>query len=101
MIHLVHAWSYGGNHHALYRADAAGDELPPGLHEHPYPHSCYATAGEIEAFFDDRAPVTACPGDEPFVFAAGRKHGIRALTDGAMFINEREIGPANAAPRTE
>lgn len=88
MIRVVSTFIYAGNAHAVYRADAAGDELSPGLHKHEdYEHICVPMAGEIEAFFDDRDPVAAKPGDQPFEFACGRWHGVRALTDGAMFMN--------------
>ena len=87
MVRLLSSFVYAGNLHAVYRAESAGDELPPGLHEHDYEHICLAMAGEIEAFFDDRDPIAAKPGDQPFEFASHRKHGIRALTDGAMFMN--------------
>jgi hypothetical protein len=88
MVRLVSSFIYAGNTHAIYRADAAGDELPPGLHKHDdYEHICVPMAGKIEAFFDDRAPIAAEPGDAPFEFAVARWHGIRARTDGAMFMN--------------
>lgn len=88
MVRLVSSFVYAGNTHAIYRADAAGDELPPGLHKHDdYEHICVPMSGEIEAFFDDREPIAAMPGDQPFEFAAGRWHGIRAKDAGALFMN--------------
>jgi len=88
MVHIISTFVYAGNLHAVYFAENAGDELPPGLHKHDgHEHICVAMSGEIEAFFDDREPITAKPGDQPFEFAPGRWHGIRARTDGAIFMN--------------
>jgi hypothetical protein len=87
MVRLLSSFVYAGNLHAVYRAECNGDELPPGLHSHDYEHICVPMSGEIEAFFDDREPITANPGDQPFEFAAGRWHGIRAKTAGAQFMN--------------
>jgi quercetin dioxygenase-like cupin family protein len=88
VVRIISSFVYAGNFHAVYLAENAGDELPPGLHKHDdYEHICVPMAGEIEVFFDDREPIAAKPGDQPFEFAPGRWHGIRAKTDGAMFMN--------------
>ncbi len=85
MLRVVSSFVYAGSAYAVYRAERAGDELP--MHDHPFEHICVPMTGEIEAFFDDRDPVTAKPGDQPFEFLPRRKHGIRARTDGATFMN--------------
>jgi hypothetical protein len=88
MVRLISSFVYSGNLHAVYLAENAGDELPPGLHKHDdYEHICVPMSGAIEAFFDDREPIAANPGDRPFEFSAGRWHGIRAKTDRAIFMN--------------
>jgi hypothetical protein len=88
MVRLISTFAYAGNSHSIYVAECAGDELPPGLHKHDdYEHICVPLSGEIEAFFDDREPIAAKPGDQPFEFAVGRLHGIRAKTDGVVFMN--------------
>lgn len=88
MIRLRSEFVYAGNYHKVYSADAPGDELPPGLHKHDdFEHLTVAMSGEIEAFFDDREPIGAVPGDPPFEFAIGRFHGIRAKTAGAVFMS--------------
>lgn len=85
-IQLVRIFDYGEHRHTIYRAHAAGDELP--LHQHDdRGHLTLSMSGEIEAFFPDRPPIMAQPGDAPFEFAAGRLHGIRAKTAGALFMN--------------
>ena len=87
MVRPISSFIYGGNLHTIYAADRAGDELPPGLHDHDFEHICVPMSGTIEAFFDDREPISAQPGVHPFEFAPRRKHGIRAKTDGATFMN--------------
>lgn len=69
----------------LYMCEHVGDELP--LHDHSFNHITIATIGEIECFTDDGVVVRCKPGDAPVEYIAGRKHGIRGVTDGAMFLN--------------
>lgn len=86
MIQIVSDFDYGAHRHVVYRADSAGDELP--LHQHlDRGHLTVCMFGEIEAFFPDRDPVIARPGDPPFEFGVGRLHGIRAKSDRAMFMS--------------
>jgi hypothetical protein len=86
MITIVATFDYGANRHVIYRADKAGDEL--AMHEHcDTGHLTVAMYGDIEAFFPDHIPVAAQPGDAPFEFGTYRLHGIRAKTDGAMFMS--------------
>jgi hypothetical protein len=92
MVRLISSFVYAGNSHFIYVADLIGDELPPGLHKHDdYEHICVPMSGEIEVFFDDREPIPAKPGDQPFEFSPGRWHGIRARTDGATFMNVMRV----------
>ena len=90
-MHLISEFTYAGSLHRIYRAERVDDVLPPGLHKHDYEHICVPMSGEVEAFFDDRAPISAKPGDLPLEFAPGRKHGVRALTAGAIFMNISRI----------
>jgi len=91
MIVTLSRFTYAGNLHVLYRAEEAGDVLPPGLHEHDFEHLCIPLGGEIEAFFDDREPIVARLGDQPFEFPPRRKHGIRAKMAGAVFMNVSRV----------
>lgn len=87
MAKVVHQCSFAFNNSFFveYRADAVGDELP--LHRHTFNHLLKVTAGEVECFTDDGVVVKCVAGDEPIEFTAGRLHGARALTAGAMFLN--------------
>jgi len=86
MIKVINTFEYGDNTHIIYHADAAGDVLAPGLHDHTWDHLCVPMSGKIEVFFDDREPIEMVPGESPVQFPALRMHGIRALTDGAVFM---------------
>ncbi len=68
-----------------YTCERAGDELP--LHDHNFNHITLCLAGEIEVFTADGKSITAKPGEAPIEYVAGQRHGIRALTDGARFLN--------------
>jgi hypothetical protein len=87
VIRPLNQFDFNGNRHVIYLAENAGDVLAPGLHDHDYDHLCLPMSGRIEAFFDDRDPIAAEGGEPPFEFVAGRKHGIRAVTAGAIFMN--------------
>ena len=85
MLRLTHSFSFNGVAFQVFVLEKAGDVLP--VHEHDYNHLTRCEAGEIEAF-DERGPIKqATPGDPPFEFRAHRRHGIRALVDGARFVN--------------
>lgn len=68
----------------MYRLENIGDELP--LHAHIFSHASVVMAGEVEAF-DDEGHTMPLKDGERVEFPAGRKHGIRAMTAGAVFIN--------------
>ena len=85
MLRLTNSFSFNGVAFNVYLLEKAGDVLP--VHEHEFNHLTRCEAGEIEAF-DDNGPIkTATPVDAPFEFRAKRRHGVRALTDGARFVN--------------
>ncbi len=74
-----------------YRFAAAGDELP--LHQHDFDHLSLVDLGEVEVF-DGAGPesrrIALDPEAQPLLFRAGRPHGLRALTAGAVVLN---VGP--------
>ena len=85
MLRLTHSFSFNGVAFQVFVLEKAGDVLP--VHEHDFNHLTRCEAGEIEAF-DEIGPIRqATPADAPFEFRAHRRHGIRALVDGARFIN--------------
>jgi len=67
-----------------YRFLSEGDELP--LHEHDFDHISVVDGGRVEVFGPDRR-VEADLEAKPFMFRAGRPHGIRALSPGAIVLN--------------
>jgi hypothetical protein len=84
-LRLVQSFRFNGVAFQVYLCETAGDGLP--VHDHDFNHLTRCEVGAIEAF-DDRGPIkTATPADVPFEFRAGRRHGVRALTDGARFVN--------------
>lgn len=86
MLHLVKTFHFNGSVFDLYRCDEVGDELP--LHSHNFNHlTVVVGAGEIEVFTEQGVVTKGQVGDAPFEYKAGRQHGIRALTDGVMFMN--------------
>lgn len=74
-----------------YLCEDIGDELP--LHSHVFNHITIAEIGEIECFTDDGKAVRCKAGDPPVEYVAGRVHGIRGVTAGAVFLN---ISPVNS-----
>lgn len=82
---IVCTFTFNGVVCVEYLCEKAGDELP--LHNHTFNHLTKVTSGEIEVFTDDGVTLQGKAGDEPFEYSAGRMHGIRGLTDGAMFLN--------------
>jgi len=95
MVRVVNTFEYGNNLHLVYVADRVGDELP--LHQHEdRGHLTICMAGEIEAFFPDREPIAARPGDAPFEFGISRLHGIRAKTNGTMFMSVVASAPRHS-----
>ena len=60
-----------------------GDEIP--LHVHPYDHLAVVAHGRVAAFAEDGVREFEAP--DVVMFRAGRRHGIRALTDGAVVLN--------------
>ncbi len=74
-----------------YLCERVGDELP--LHSHTFNHLTLCLDGEIECFSGDGKSLRASPGDPPVEYVAGRKHGIRGLTDGARFLNVSPVQP--------
>lgn len=72
-----------GQTFTLYTFEHAGDEL--GLHRHDFDHASVVVAGTVLVFGPDR-DLAACVG-EVFLFRAGREHGIRATSDGAVVLN--------------
>lgn len=65
-----------------YRFAKAGDEIPE--HAHDFDHGMIVAAGAVLAFGARELELKA--GDR-VVFPAGRRHGIRALSDGATIYN--------------
>jgi hypothetical protein len=85
MLRLTQSFSFNGVAFQVYLCEKAGDILP--VHDHEFNHLTRCEAGEIEAF-DEGGPIKrATLEDPPFEFKAKRRHGIRALTDGARFVN--------------
>jgi len=85
MLRLLRSFSFKGVAFQVYLLENAGDVLP--VHEHDFSHLTRCETGGIEAF-DESGPIKqATPADAPFEFRAHRRHGIRALTDGARFVN--------------
>jgi hypothetical protein len=85
MLRLTHGFSFNGVAFQVYLCEKAGDVLP--VHEHDFNHLTRCEAGEIEAF-DENGPIRrATPTDAPLEFRAHRRHGIRALSEGARFVN--------------
>ena len=68
-----------------YLCEVVGDELP--LHSHTFNHLTLCLEGVIECFTSDGKSLTVTPTDPPAEYVAGRKHGIRGLSDGARFLN--------------
>ena len=66
-----------------YVLERSGDEVP--LHVHPYDHLAVVAHGRVAAFAEDGAREFEAP--DVVMFRAGRRHGIRALTDGAVVLN--------------
>lgn len=89
---VINQFKFNGCIFVEYLCRSAGDELP--LHSHSFNHLTKVTNGAIEVFTDDGVSLSGKAGDEPFEYTAGRMHGIRSLTDGAMFLN---ISPDVAA----
>ena len=88
MLTAAFPFTINGARGTMYRCEEPGDGIP--LHSHLFNHITIATAGEIEVFTDDGVSLTLKPGDPPVEYKPGRRHGIRAKTAGAMFMN---IGP--------
>lgn len=84
-------FTYGGLAVVTYLCAEVGDGI--GLHQHLFNHLTQAIVGVIEVYTDDGKRRELRLGDPPAEYAAGRVHGIRALTPGAMFQN---IGPSLA-----
>lgn len=84
-LRVVCTFTFNSVNCVEYKCDKAGDELP--LHSHTFNHLTKVTNGEVEAFTEDGKSIRSTCGDPPLEYVAGRKHGIRALTDGAMFLN--------------
>ena len=82
---LIRTFTFNGVVCAEYLCEKAGDELP--LHSHTFNHLTKVTNGEVEVFDDSGKTMRGAARDAPFEYVAGRKHGIRAVTDGAMFFN--------------
>lgn len=68
-----------------YLCERVGDELP--LHGHTFNHLTLCLEGVIECFTADGTALQITPNDPPVEYVAGRRHGIRGLSDGARFLN--------------
>lgn len=88
---MARTFAFNGVQCVEYVADKAGDELP--LHSHTFNHLTLCTEGVVECFTADGASVTCTPTDPPVEYIAGRKHGIRGLSDGARFLNISPVLP--------
>lgn len=84
-LRLVCTFTFNGVQCVEYLCEKAGDELP--LHSHTFNHLTKVTNGEIEAFTNDGQSIRSKAGETPLEYTAGTRHGIRGLTDGAMFLN--------------
>ncbi len=85
MLRLIRSFNFNDVAFQVYLCEKAGDVLP--VHDHEFNHLTRCEVGEIEAF-DEAGPIrSATPTDAPFEFHARRRHGIRALTAGARFVN--------------
>lgn len=85
MLKMVDTFVFNGVSCMEYLCEEAGDELP--LHSHAFNHLTKVTNGKILVFTDDGVELECVAGDPPTEYVAGRKHGIRGLTPGAMFMN--------------
>jgi quercetin dioxygenase-like cupin family protein len=78
-------WTFNGLIGQDYTCEKAGDELP--LHSHQFNHITLCLEGVVECFTSDGNSIPCAPGDPPVEYVAGRRHGIRGLSDGARFLN--------------
>lgn len=91
MLRLTNSFAFNGVAFNVYLLENAGDVLP--VHDHDFSHLTRCEFGEIEAF-DESGPIKrAVPADSPFEFPAHRRHGIRAITAGARFVNIFPVSP--------
>lgn len=88
-LRIINSGAFHSNVEVLYGCDHAGDELP--LHSHLFNHTTRCLAGEIEIFDETGPRLVLRPDDAAVEYIAGRQHGIRALTDGARFLNVSPI----------
>jgi hypothetical protein len=92
MLKKICQFTFNGIMCVEYLCEEIGDELP--LHSHTFNHLTKVTKGSVEAFTGDGVVIRSEVGEEPIEYTAGRKHGIRGLTPGAMFMNISPIAPA-------
>lgn len=92
MLKVVCEFTFNGVRCVEYLCEDIGDVLP--MHSHTFNHLTKVTKGTIEAFTDDGVVIQSEVGEDPLEYVAGRKHGIRGLTAGAMFMNISPIAPA-------
>lgn len=84
MLRADRSFDFNGVAFMIYEGDA-GDMLP--IHSHDFNHLTRCEAGRIETI-DDSGPVKqAGPGEAPFEYRAGRRHGVRCLENGTRFVN--------------
>lgn len=88
MLRIVCDFTFNGVRCIEYLCEEVDDGLP--LHEHTFNHLTKVTAGKVQVFTDDGVTIDCGPGEDPIEYVAGRKHGIRGLLPGSMFMN---IGP--------
>jgi hypothetical protein len=97
-LKIISSWAHGGHRYTEYLCEFAGDGIP--LHEHIFSHTTKCVRGKIECYTDEGKSVTRDADNmelrSPVNYSAGLRHGIRALTDGAIFINDMPFGSGDA-----
>jgi quercetin dioxygenase-like cupin family protein len=78
------AFSFFGTSFTLYVFERAGDELP--LHQHSFEHGSVVASGRV-LVFDGAGTELPIAAPHALVFTAQKRHGIRALSDGAAVLN--------------
>lgn len=95
-LKIISSWAFNGRRFVEYMCEDIGDGIP--LHEHTFNHTTKCTKGKIECFTADGRKTVRDADDldperrTPVIYKAGLRHGIKALTRGAIFINDMPVG---------
>ncbi len=91
---LSHSTPAAGLNFLRWTFASAGDEWP--VHDHTFDHTAIVLKGAVELFDGAGKSVQAVEGGGVILFPAGVRHGLRAVTAGAVVMNILPMQQAHA-----